>query len=487
MEKQAIDRIDTFLRKSIGEFSVQSINKYLRSTDELPASFEISAYLDAHPLVFKVSEKTFISRPSVFTDTIFSIKPTKFEISQGILLPGHRCMPFADPDMYPHELYFFFEGLPLEKKVIQLPFSEVMEVSFLYGEEYIPQLLAADPANETQDYVNNDYTIPNFVDVTVIDMEAIYSKINFQYNDRLLAKVVDWNNGIIELQAQKSIRSTPFEVTADDESRDLWFKAMDDALLHTIDTYGPLSSIEEQLAYTYYAHTSMLCTELCCSTEEYMAKDLSICIEYYGVESRLWAKGEEIPAIGSWSQGLQDTDNLVNTLYEEIGIPIPFYMLDAYIFDALFRKEKGYEGILERMIPNKDTLNYNQESLFLEHIQERYQKLIKTYNRFIDFEKGEIRSRSLELYTSLIKLICELDSCGLPVSSLPQQQLVIVAQLFSHTTKFLEAFMAEMALSKDDLTMISTSLDGMEESFEDVASELTFAMGKNNKDGFSII
>ncbi len=487
IEKKAVNGIDTFLRECYGEFSIQTINKYLRTFNIIAESNDVYAYLFAHPLVFQLSENTFVSRASVFTNQFFSIKPTKYEISNGVLIPGHRCMPFIDPDMYPHEIEFTFENNLLKKKLAEISFTEIIEVCFLYGEEFIPQLLAVDPANTAHDYAGTDYTIPNNVEVTVIDMSKLYEQLNFQYGDRLLACVSNWDTGQVDLHAQKLKRSSPFEITTDDETRDDWYKAFDAALLHTISTHGPLSSIEEQLAYTFYKNSAQLCTNLCCSVEEYIDKDLSIAIEYYGVESRLWIKNDEIPAIGTWNEGVKDIDNLVNTLYEEIGIPIPFYMLDAYIFDALFRKEKGFSGIYNRMVPNKDILDSEKEKTFLLHIEERYDKIAKTYNRFIDFEKGETRSRSLELYSDLIKLICELDSCGLPVSSLPQQQLVIVAQLFSHTTKFLEAFMSEMSLSKDDIQMISTSLDGMTESFEDVSADLIIAMGKNNSDGFSII
>ncbi len=486
-ERMIIDGIDAFLRKNYGEFSVQSINRHLRLLSIDFYDFDILSYVRSHPLVFTIGENTFITRASVFTDAYFSIKPSKIEISQGLLIPGHRCMPFVDPDIYPHEITFVYNSCSLQKKVVQLPLNDIIESSFLFGEEYIPQLFAADPANASHDFIKNDYTLPNIVDCTTIDMRDVYEQLHFQYGDRLLAKVIDWNAGVIELEYQQSQKASPFEITEEDESRDQWFNILDEALLHSISLNGPLAGIEEQLSYTFYANTSSLCTKFCCSIEEYMNLDRSISIEYYGVESRLWKKGEEIPAIGTWNENLKETDDLMNTLYEEIGIPIPFYMLDAYIFDALFHNEKGVMGIYNKMIPEKNALYEEQSKVFINLIQERYEKLEKKYNRFLDFETGEVRSRSLELYSALVSLICELDTCGLPASSLPQQQLVIVSQLFSHTTKFIEAFMTEVHLSKDDITMISSSLDGMTESFDDVSSELTLAMGKKNIDGFTII
>ncbi len=486
-EKIIYDGIDAFLRSNRGVFSIQTLNKVFRSLNFDSSDIDISSYIKSHPLVFQIDTNSFISRASVFTDSYFSIKPTKTEIANGILIPGHRCLPFIDPERYPHEINFSYNSMPLLKKQVNLPLPDIMDTYFLYGEEYIPQLFASDPANAHIDFIKTDYTIPNFVDITVIDMLDLYSSLNFQYGDRLTARIINWESCTVDFIAQKAVRSTPFEITADDELREQWFNALETSLLKTLSEYGPLSSIEEQLAYTFYTNKDSLCTGVCCSTEEYMAQERSVCIEYYGVESRLWTKGEEIPAVGSWNEGIKDLDELVNTLYDEIGIPIPFYMLDAYIFDSLYRKEKSFLAIYERMIPKKSPLDEDHKSTFLLHIKERYDKLEKKYNRFLDFEKGKVRSISLELYSDLVQLICELDSCGIPVASLPQQQLVIVSQLFSHTTKFLEAFMTESSLSKEDLEMIQTSLDGMLESFDEVSSELTTAMGKSNKSGFTII
>ncbi len=481
------DAIDMILRENIGEISTQTIKRKLHSLNIGTANFDFLSHLKSHPLLFETGINSFVSRASVYTNKYFSIKPTKTEIAQGILIPGHRCMPFVDPEMYPYELQFVHESISLSKKTLEISIADIMDTHFLYGEEYIPQLLAVDPANKDYDFVKHDYIIPNIVRTTAWDMKDAYSKNNFVYGDRLLARVINWNKGVIEVKVEKTLRSTPFEVTDDDEQRGQWFKIFDNALLSTISKYGPLASIEEQLAYTFFLSSGDLCTKFCCSTEEYMTQEHSVCIEYYGVESRLWKKGEEIPAVGSWNESIKDMDELVNTLYDEIGIPIPFYMLDAYIFDALFRKEKGLVGIYERMIPDKTLLDDDQTENFMLHIRDRYDKLVKKYNRFLDFEKGKVRSISLELYSSLVKLICELDSCGIPVASLPQQQLVIVSQLFSHTTKFLEAFMTETNLSKDDIVMISTSLDGMIESFDEVSTDLTRAMGTKNIDGFTII
>lgn len=481
------EAVNLFLRTTIVEFSLKTLKRKL-STQGFRISLEVLlSYIENHPLVFSVDGDMFITRAGVFTDKIFSIKPTKSELSLGILIPGHRCMPFVDPDMYPHELTFLSNNVALEQKVDTLILKDVLSVYELYGEEYIPQFIALDPANAERDFVKTEYELPYNIDLTVWDMSELYSFWNFNHGDRILARVVNWDMGDIELMPIKTKHATPFEITADDELRSRWSYDLEQSLANMIDIYGPLSSIEEQIAYAFFGSTDKLCISQCCSLEEYLSRDHTIGIEYYGVESRLWKKGEEIPAVGIWNGNLKENVDLSDTLYSEIGIPIPAHILDAYIFDALYRKETDSTNMLTRIIPDVCDLKKGQMKIFSLHLTTRYGILVKTYNRFLDFEKAPIRGEALVLYSNLVQLICELDVCGIPATSFPQQPLVTLAQLFAHTTRLIEAFLYEGVLSEEDLFVIGSSLEGMNESFEDISAELSIAMGSQKKDGFTIV
>lgn len=481
------EAVNLFLRTTTVEFSLKTLKKELVKQGFRVSAGMLVTYVQTHPLVFSKGDDIFITRAAVFTDKFFSIKPTKVEISLGILIPGHRCMPFSDPEMYPHELTFMSDDVILEQKVETLVLGDVLRAYELYGEEYIPQFIAIDPANDENDFAKAEYELPNNIDLTVWDMNEFYALWNFNYGDRIIARVVNWDFGDIELMPIKTKHSTPFEITADDELRTRWLFDLEQSLENMIDVYGPLSSIEEQIAYAFFASTDKLCISQCCSIEEYLLSAHKIAIEYYGVESRLWKKGEEIPAVGIWNGNLKDNVDLSDTLYSEIGIPIPTQMLDAYILDALYRKEMNCANIIKRIIPDVSDLEKEQMKIFSLRLKVRYDILVKTYNRFLDFEKGHIRGEALELYSRLVQLICELDVCGVDANLFPQQPLVTLAQLFAHTTRLIEAFLSESVLSEQDSFVVVASLEGMNESFEDIAEELASVMGSSKKNGFTIV
>ena len=93
----------------------------------------------------------------------------------------------------------------------------------------------------------------------------------------------------------------------------------------------------------------------------------------------------------------------------------------------------------------------------------------------------------MALYSALVGLICELDSCGLNADVFPQQDLVILSQLFAHTGRLIEVLLYQESMSESDLSSASASLEGMEYSFEDIEEVLIDIMHNKRKDAFSVV
>ena len=488
-ETLILNEIDTFIRSSVGEFSTKTVKEYLEQNNYNTQSIDLSGSISAHPYIIKINKDVFTTRANIFTNQWFAIKLLPIEIENKILIPGHKIIPFSDPDRYAFRLEFSYNGEKLQKAQKTIPIADFLETNYLFGEEFIPQLLDADPANENFDITNPDHVLPNNACITIVDISQLFEKELFTENDKLLGRITNWELGEVELIIQKSTKENPFEITNEDELQNEWQKNFIKSLKNTFKTHGPLGSIEEQLAYSLASNKAELFTKQCKPIEECLTDDESVSMSYYGVECRLWKADEEIPAMGPWNEDNKNTAFLQNTLYSEIGIPIPLYMLDAYILDALYKEDEDLTKIVTKMLPDSEDIEEEQIEIFLLRIKERYAKIKKKYNKFSDFEKGEARSRTLALYSDLVDLICYLDTSGSTIDVLPQQQLVILSQLFSHTTKFLDVFMNEESLSNNDLELILESLDGMEEGFEEISIELRQAINKdtNNNDGFTVI
>ena len=119
--------VELFLRQRITTFTLRTLRQFLEKQGivSLPDNFD--SYIETHPNVFKVSKKQYLSRAGCFTGRYFAIKPTQFEIDNGILIPGDRCMPFVDPEMLPDELTFFVDNKPVDAKVGEFQLTELLK------------------------------------------------------------------------------------------------------------------------------------------------------------------------------------------------------------------------------------------------------------------------------------------------------------------------------------------------------------------------
>lgn len=453
---------------------------------KVPAQ-EITAYLEIHPYVTQLANKKYITRAGCFTGRFFSIKPAKYEIEHGILIPGDRCMPFADPQMLPDELHFVFNAQSIPVIRGEYATTELLDHYMLYGEEYSPQYLAMDPCNSEQDFSVNGFELPSKMKLTVLDMSELYEAWNFQYGDRLLLYVIDWDKGFISLAPNIIRKENPFEQTSSEEKRKKWYESFEQRLLSSFDKYGPCGSMEEQLAAAFLCDIPGLTDMYCGSVEEYLEQTEKVGIVEYGVESRLWKNDSDIPASGNWINETDDSEVMAGTLYGVFGLPIPDFIVDAYILDSLYKKEETSAQIINRILSDEMILSPFQRSLFILHLERQHDIIKRTYNWFADYEIGDIRNQALKLYSQLLCLICELDRCNVPADRFPQQELVILSQLYNHTGKLIEALLFQKGISDKDISAANLSLEGMNFSFGEIQGPLRIALKQHQKNAFSIV
>ena len=121
------------------------------------------------------------------------------------------------------------------------------------------------------------------------------------------------------------------------------------------------------------------------------------------------------------------------------------------------------------------------------NIKKRRDILEKEYNPFLDYNIAEIRERSLKLFSKVCSLLCSIGCSTANMSDFPQQELVILSQLFGHLVRLVEEFeniFSSERLSKDDIML---SLDGMEDTFDEIDNVLNTSLEEVRMKGFEII
>jgi hypothetical protein len=138
------------------------------------------------------------------------------------------------------------------------------------------------------------------------------------------------------------------------------------------------------------------------------------------------------------------------------------------------------------MYPSDKYLNegYREELLLL--LESRSAILAEEYNWFADRTAGELRQKALELYTRVSELVFKIDSFVTGLEKFPQQELVILSQLYSHVTHLLQVI-ADNPDIENDVEDYLLSVDGMNWNFEEVRGVLEEAVERSQHDGFKVI
>ncbi|MCH5291931.1 MAG: hypothetical protein J1D88_09300 [Treponema sp.] len=480
---------EEFLRNFRDVFSVRDMNSFLNSCGIRSSSRETASFLDSHPLVFPLEGGMYITRAGAFTDRLFSIKPTAREVEQGAFVPAGRCLPFVDSEMTGAALSFSVAGHKLPAKIVNLDSDFAIDLYILYGEEYAPQYIAADPANADLDMVRRDFELPATVRLTGIDISYLVEHCGFALGDRLLCRVTDWNSGAISCQVVHESHDR-FGTSDAAEQRRNWYVRLEEMLLQSFSRLGPCATMEEQVANVFFEHRNELCTALCGSLDEYFASCMrKVAITSFGVETRLWKKGVQIPAVGEWNR------NDLDSMYSHLSISprnaatlytFPDFVLDEYILDMLYRRSTDFEALFMRMYAEHCPLNQSQKKKLLLHLNERHGIIASTYNWFADQGEGSVRQDALELYGKVALLVYKIDSAGFPLEKYPQQELIILSQLYSHITRMIEQF-ADGMFVEEEADTLRLSIEGMRWNYEDIAESLEQAVRRQHISSFKVV
>ena len=486
MNASAEQLIRKFFRTYPDVFTPKEFLKFLNHLGIKATVDEARDFLETAENVFILDENHFQTRAGVFGGRYFSFKPSRKEIEKGLFIPGHRCMPFVDPEFLSCGLDFFYKGELLKRKVDKFDNDFVLDLFSLYGEEFSVQYIAADPVNrDKMNLAEMDFMLPNEIEVTGISIEPLI-KDGFAPGDRILCRLLDWDEGQIELTIDKHVEN-PFQVTEEDENRNKWYENLELYLIDSIDYLGPRNSIEEQLAYVFFTGADVFCNKDCGSIEEFLDRSKKIGIESFGVESRLWKKGQEVPAIGLWNSPLIDESvQKLKKGYQPM-IPLHEVVSVSFIKDMLYNSSSDFVSLMKKMYPCQQYYSEEQKNRMLLHLKSRHDILSQNYNRFADSEIGDIRHAALELYALVNELVCLIDFEGNDLKVYPQQPLVILSQIYGHVTHLLEMMNDDTDSVVEEMDEIELSLEGMRCNFECVSEELRLAMARESKNGFKVI
>jgi hypothetical protein len=141
-----------FLESVTEPFTLENVTAYIRmmvSHRSARMVSDIAEFINSRNLAFRMGPDQWLSRRGCFEPMRFVISPTRLELLNGILIPGHRCVPFANPSLLPHDYTFCWQGELIPWGTTEGPPDDFYPYFSVFGEEYAHQYIARDnPDNE---------------------------------------------------------------------------------------------------------------------------------------------------------------------------------------------------------------------------------------------------------------------------------------------------------------------------------------------------
>jgi hypothetical protein len=479
------DALYEFLENVTEPFTLENVVAFIRMivpqrTGRL--AMEITALIDSRNIAFRLGNNRWVSRRGCFEPVRFVISPTRLELLNGILIPGHRCIPFANPVLMPHEYRFCWRGKPIPATTTEGPPDEFYPYYAIFGEEYAPQYVARDnPENESA-FNSDPYEDPPEVSIHTLDMRNLYRETAFVPGDRFVVRTLDWKAGVFDLDRVGKDEWPQADLYA-------WFESAEAGFDDAFELLGPGASTDEQIAYAYWYGGTRMREVPAYSLEEFLyEKTERIETTAYGIETRFWYAGKEIPD----QKNLEGDPSLTDrTLIEDIlyqgGIPISEYVVQAYVRDALYRNEPDISHILERIAPRPTGLANGALRNIAEYALEVYEELKGEYTLFADQAMGPIRQRVGELHTAVIELAARLRKGDIDPFWLPKHTFVVLSQIQSHAAGVMEDLDADEAPEEAELEAMDNSLDSMIETYEDIKGLIDEALDSFRRNNISVV
>jgi hypothetical protein len=299
--------------------------------------------------------------------------------------------------------------------------------------------------------------------------------------DHFAVTTINWKEGLFELER------VPKDAWAR-EKLDDWAAAAEAGFRASFAYLGPASSTEEQIAFAYWFGGERMRSLPAHSLEDFLY-DITDHIETvpYGIETRFWYAGKDIPDRKDLEgvRSLPDRTVIEEILYRR-GVPVSEYVVQSYVRDALYRDEGDAERVIERLIPPSAGLNARDREYLADYVLEVWKEFESGYSRFADHGMGAIRQRIGELHTAVAELALKLQKSDMDPSWLPKHTFVVLSQIQGHAASILEDLDTDEGPAQEELDAMDNSIDSMIETYEDVRDLINEALDNYRKNNIGL-
>ncbi|HCE45753.1 MAG TPA: hypothetical protein DET40_19595 [Lentisphaeria bacterium] len=375
--------------------------------------------------------ENYISRRKFFDKAEFCISPTQAELDKGVLFPGHRFVPFLNPDIPPFDAVLKSDesGTGFEMKAFK-------DYSMDALEQY-HSLLGVDLT--LRYYVQNDKDNSESIgesrgkkaklNMKVYDLKEFYKKHSFKMGDALIVSVEDSDKGVFRFSILPG--SEKQSHLADIQN---WVSRMEDALLAVFDVYGPAMDIKSQLEQAFILNPTLM-ENVFISYGEFLKISAKVGVKPMGkLNSILWHKEEnpvdsvDVKSQISISAGSVDS---LEKILQDLGVGLLVYEIEAFMRDELYNGRQSMDGVRKRCFAGRELVfkDEAQKIAFENFLDELWEEVLADYDKSADEENGRLRARALALIEDQMSFLRRLDALKVLQDQIPKEEMLTFSEI----------------------------------------------------------
>ena len=386
-------------------------------------------------------------RDGVFRGRQFLITPETWEISEGVLIPGHRFVPYLDPEVFPSEVALRTGRRRIRTREGKFPVARIVGCFALLGsEQMLDVLMAESPKNG---FLRSGVRGDSEVELTVFDLADFYREHEFEEGDALKCQVVDYSAGEVKFTfvsgSDRSASEKRKFISAFDTACEAALRGAEDYL-----------DIPEVLARSFFLGGDALKTPGA-SLDEFIRESLKIVLgsDADGQSELRLAESadEEDGGETILPEGLSISSGEIGTLpamLKATGSAVTPEELDGFILDACATREMDFATVFARAFRGREPefSDAAQEAVFMNTVEDRFEELTQHYDRVDDELKAPLRSDVMEAVEDRLEFFAEasaLESGAEALTAEKLQRLAAVASRMGGLLKLLnrEDFMPD--------------------------------------------
>ncbi len=410
----------------------------------------------------------FFSRSGLFNKAQFCVRPTAMEIEQGILIPGHRFIPFFDRG---NEITLTagHNSGKIKKIKSQFNLSSLMIYYSLLGPKGTMELMAAENEDNISAFMeeikHGEGSRDAVVTVSVYDFKDFYAVNKIVEGDMLLVSVVDYKKQLCTVERLPDDR--------------LWQSAKWDSVfakglrksIETVEEFGVMEPIETFLSRAFFLSDHSLLQ----SPSSLAVNSLKQQNDFYLAASEsgdvvIWEKDREFDLMdeedfdyedfGADDDSVSEEESALNQLFEIMGFAINDEELAAYMRDELFAGGDDLDNVKKRCFDDRvEKLFPDLQKEFNKEILKLWKMIKKDYNIFRDNPQGKVRRKALELLDAHTAWIRKLDFKNTIPDHQLEKKLMEMMKVMGPVSELTIIFNTEQDMSQKEVKKYSDMLD----------------------------